>query len=356
MFLFRKGMVDDARLFIASMTLALLSTPEQIKQDKKGMNSVLNQLLQLVMGAAKGHRFRRNGFHVSEPLAVLVKLFVVEERTLDYVLCHAETKPTSDMVSTIGLFVSLLDTFAKARKGDDRLEQFTLIALVNILWSISFQPTYSAELIRHEQMISTIRSLLEHEDQQELLEQYKPRSMESLEQAARGILHNLNLDNKPDVSSQGNESAEQIQPSRKSEKPWLMISYCHGDDAFCTRVLDLFGTSKEPWQIWIDRTHCQSAHDLWESIAEGMERASIIVCLLSEQYFESKSCRQEFIYAVDSLKKPIVPVLLENFAPKGWLGQWNFIVLQVVVSLLSARDSHVRLEIHPLSRSSGTKS
>ena len=289
------------------------------------MNSVLNQLLQLVMGAAKGDRFRRNGFHVSEPLGVLVKLFVVEERTLDYVLCHAETKPASDMVSTIRLFVSLLDSFAKARKGDDRLEQFTLIALVNILWSISFQPVYSAELIRHEQMISTIRSLLEHEDQQEWLEQYKPRSMESLEQAARGILHNLNLDSKADVSSQGSESAAPIQSSHESEKPWIMISYCHSDNAFCTRVLDLFASSKESWQVWIDRTHCQAANDLWESIAEGMERASIIVCLLSEQYFESKSCRQEFIYAVDSLKKPIVPVLVGNFAPKGWLGKCSMI-------------------------------
>ena len=52
-----------------------------------------------------------------------------------------------------------------------------------------------------------------------------------------------------------------------------------------------------------------------------MERAGVIVCLVSSQYFESKSCRQEFIYAVDSLKRRIIPVLLENFEPKGWLGK-----------------------------------
>ncbi|CAF1546264.1 unnamed protein product [Rotaria sp. Silwood1] len=111
------------------MALALLSTPEELKRDKKGMNIVLNQLLQIVIDAAKSDRYRRDGFHVSEPLGVLVKMFVVEERTFDYVLCHAETQPSSDMDSTIRLFASLLFKFADALKGTDRLEQFTLIAL-----------------------------------------------------------------------------------------------------------------------------------------------------------------------------------------------------------------------------------
>ena len=328
-FLFRKGAVEDSRLFVASMTLALLSTPEQIKEDKKGMNSVLNQLLQLVMLAGKAERFRRNGFHVSEPLGVLVKLFVVEERTLDYVLCHAETEPASDMVSTIRLFLSLLMSFANALKGIDRLEQLTLIALVNIFWSISFQPTYSAELVQQEQFISTIRSFLEHENEQEILDQYKPRSMESVTQAVHGILHNLNLDNKSEASSQESESAAPAQSTKENEKPWIMISYCHGDNAFCTRVLDLFATSKDAFQIWIDRTHCQGANDLWETIAEGMERASVIVCLLSDQYLESKSCRQEFIYAADSLKKTIVPVLQKDFSAKGWLGECSTVRLTI---------------------------
>jgi hypothetical protein len=99
-----------------------------------------------------------------------------------------------------------------------------------------------------------------------------------------------------------------------------MISYCHDNNAFCGEILDLLGKRDDAFGIWIDRTHCEGAVDLWESIADGMERACVIVCLLSGQYFESKSCRQEFIYAADSLKRRIVPVLLENFEPKGWLG------------------------------------
>ena len=178
------------------MALALLSTPEQLKSDKKSMNTILNQLLQLVKDAAKRDRRRREGFHVSEPLAVMVKIFVVEERTLDYVLCHAETDPPSDTISTIGLFINLLFEFRDALKGTDRLHRFTLIALLNILWSISFQPNYSQELINNQELITTLRQFIESADKKDILEQYKPRSMEGIKEAAHGILHNLNLENK----------------------------------------------------------------------------------------------------------------------------------------------------------------
>lgn len=109
--------------------------------------------------------------------------------------------------------------------------------------------------------------------------------------------------------------------NRTEKKPWIMISYCHADDNFCTQVLNLLIKYNDTFNIWIDRTHCQGAEDLWELIAEGMENASVIVSLLSNQYFESKSCRKEFIYATDSLKKKVLPVLIESFEPKGWLGE-----------------------------------
>jgi hypothetical protein len=182
------------------MALALLSTPEQLKHDKKGINIVLNKLLQLVMDAAKGDRDRRDGFHVSEPLGILVKMFVVEERTLDYVLCHAETEPPTDMVSTIHLFISLFLKFFDALKETDRLKQFTLIALINILWSISFQPNYAQELIINQDLIEKIKTFTGDDNQLEILEQYKPRSMEGIKKAAQGILLNLNIDiNKNDI-------------------------------------------------------------------------------------------------------------------------------------------------------------
>lgn len=176
------------------MILALLSTPDQLKRDKKGLNNVLNQLLQLVIDASKGNQYRSDGIHVSEPLCVLVKMFVVEERTLDYVLCHAETEPPSDMVSTIQLFISLLLAFPNAMKTTDLLEQFTLIAILNILWSISFQSNYVREMMQNPKFIEQIKTINDDHGEREILEQYKPRSMEGIREATYGILHNLNID------------------------------------------------------------------------------------------------------------------------------------------------------------------
>ncbi|CAF1128641.1 unnamed protein product [Rotaria sordida] len=315
---------ENSRSLVASMALALLSTPEQLKTDKKGMNIVLNQLLQLVMNATKSDEYRHDGFHVSEPLAVMVKMFVVEERTLDYVLCHAETEPSSDMFSTIHLFASLLFDFSQALKGTNRLEQFTLIAIFNILWSISFQPIYAQELIKNQQLIETIKHFIDENYEQKILEQYKPRSMEGIKEAAHGILHNLKIDNQIETTFNNQSTVLDALISNPlkdiSSKPWIMISYCHDNNTFCDTILSFLSKRNDAFDIWIDRTHCQTAGDLWESIADGMERACIIVCLVSSQYFESKSCRKEFIYAADTLKKTIVPVLLENFKPKGWLG------------------------------------
>lgn len=108
---------------------------------------------------------------------------------------------------------------------------------------------------------------------------------------------------------------------RISGKPMIMISYCHDNNSFCGELLHVLNTRNDEFDIWIDRTHLQGSEDLWELIADGIEQSSVIVCLLSRQYFESKSCRKEFVYTSDSVKKKIVPVLLENFEPKGWLGK-----------------------------------
>ncbi|CAF3678741.1 unnamed protein product [Rotaria sp. Silwood1] len=307
------------------MALALLSTPEELKQNKKGMNTVLDQLLQLVIDAAKSDRYRRDGFHISEPLGILVKMFVVDERTIDYVLCHAETQPPSDIHSTIHLFASLLFQFADVLKAADRVKQFTLLALLNIFWSISFQEDYLSELIQDQELIVAIQKFANNDQGEEILEQYKPRSMEGVKEAAHGILHNLNRNNKSEIIINDNNTSLNVHVSdpigKTPKKPSIMISYAHGDNAFCSQVLDLLNRYSNVFELWIDRTHCQGVEDLWESIADGMEQASIIICLLSNQYFESKSCRKEFVYATDSLKKKILPVLIETFEPKGWLGE-----------------------------------
>ncbi|CAF3090716.1 unnamed protein product [Rotaria sp. Silwood2] len=306
------------------MALALLFSPEQLKNNNEDMNDVLDQLLQHTIDAANNQRFRdTTGFHVSEPLAVMVKLFVVDERTLDYILCNAKTDPPSDISSTISQLSWLLVVFYNAREKNDQLTQITLIAIMNILWSISFQAQYRPYLSNDNKLAMFIITDLAKGDYEESTHWYKPRSMESIRNAARGILDNLGkttdgIDREIDDSSNRISTAKtDANPIVKSS---IMISYCHENKEFCGKLLELLSTYSDKFDVWIDQNHCQSASDLWESIAIGMEEAQIIVCLVSNHYFQSKSCRRELTYAVETLKKPVVPVLLESIEPKGWLG------------------------------------
>ncbi|CAF0943412.1 unnamed protein product [Rotaria sp. Silwood1] len=148
--------------------------------------------------------------------------------------------------------------------------------------------------------------------------------MESIRNAARGILYNLDkvIDGTNREAEDSGNQFNTIQTVISStDKPSIMISYCHENKEFCGKLLELLSTHRDEFDVWIDQTHCQSASDLWEVIAYGMEQAHVIVCLVSNHYYESKSCRREFTYAVETLKKPIVPVLLEDIEPKGWLGK-----------------------------------
>jgi len=72
------------------------------------------------------------------------------------------------------------------------------------------------------------------------------------------------------------------------------------------------------------QAHDAIAHsdDLWEEIARAMELATVIVLIVSKEYYDSKSCRQELSYAADTLKKRIVPVYApsQQYRASGWLG------------------------------------
>jgi len=70
----------------------------------------------------------------------------------------------------------------------------------------------------------------------------------------------------------------------------------------------------------VDFAYCHS-EDLWEEIAEAIEKSDVILFLMSKDYQDSKSCRQEVMYAKDSLKKRFIPIYIKkDFVPTGWLG------------------------------------
>ncbi len=247
---------------------------------------------------------------------MFTKLFV-DDHSLEYVLGHAETDPPLTVSSTIDLFVKLIIEFRGAFADTKQLGQFTCTAVLNILWSISFQDRYKTKLQQNKDFLHIIKSLAT-DDGRKVVDQYIPRSMESVSNAVNGILYNLNEGS--DDEKAAITADTHFIPSADIEKPMIMISYSHGNNQFCDKILAEFEKNQKLFEIWIDRDHCSSSDDLWEKIARGIAQSRIVVFLLSQEYFNSKSCRKEANFAIRR-EKSIVPVYIGEPGDCDWLGK-----------------------------------
>ena len=248
-------------------------------------------------------------------MAVFAKLFV-DDHTVEYVLDHAETVPSLTVSSTIAVFVDLLLKFLDALVSGDKLKQFTCWALLNVLWSISFHERYKTKLKENKDLLPLLSSMAKQGDK--ILQQYVPRSMESASKAVEGILHNLG------VFTVINEIVKDIPENISTvsdAKPMIMISYCHENDAFCDKILAELKKSKDIFDIWIDRDHCTSHEGMWEKIARGIKSSQLVLSLISDAYYGSKSCRKEFNFAIKR-DKYIIPVYIGEPGECDWLGRY----------------------------------
>jgi hypothetical protein len=60
--------------------------------------------------------------------------------------------------------------------------------------------------------------------------------------------------------------------------------------------------------------------DALDSMAEAVEKASVVLICMTENYKESSNCQIEAKYTL-ALKKPFVPLKLQSkYQPRGWLG------------------------------------
>lgn len=328
---------------LCCMILALLSTPEQIKNDRKRMNNALDQLLQSVSNASKSEEYKDDGFHISEPLVVLVKLFN-DDRALDYILQHAQVE--LDASSTLEFFVNLLLKFNDTVSSEkDPLKQLTCTALVNILWSVSFQDHYQYKRqLKNNQylmiLLEKFSNSIEINDTVASRTQYVPKYIESIQTAAKGILLNIyekvstvNMENHSTLLSAPNgepviemlvpqpiQAQHSVVDTNNSNKPMIMISYSHDDKTLCYQLEEELKRN-EQFDVWIDKNYCATG-DSWEHIARGIKQSQVILCLITKHY-TSKSVRREVIYAIDRLDKPLLPVFVLKPDLPEWLGMDN---------------------------------
>jgi hypothetical protein len=326
------------------MIVALLSTSEQIKNDRKRMNNILDQLLQIIVDASKRPpRYQSGGWHISEPLIVLVRL-ICYDRTLDYILQHAQVE--FEESSTAEFLIKILSKFHKEVRAEDPLKLSTCTALCNILWSISLRPQYKQELQENKEFKLLIEKIATEEVATNS-GQYVPKYIENIQKAADGILCNIKNNNQVNipsvtVSERRRSVIGALVPRTLTDiKPSIMISYAHSDSNVCTQLYNELVKNNQQFDIWIDWKNSKTGY-LWGKIADGIENSSVILCLLSNKYYESKSCQQEFVYAHDHLKKPVIPVYILDDKPPGWLGMLR----NKLFTKDQAEMSHFELEIH----------
>ena len=97
----------------------------------------------------------------------------------------------------------------------------------------------------------------------------------------------------------------------------VMLSYQWDHQVQVKCVHDLL--TKLGIKCWMDISGGMGA-DIYESMAEGVSKASVVVCFMSQKYQESENCMLEAKYA-KQCGVSIVPVMIEGggWKPSGWL-------------------------------------
>jgi hypothetical protein len=168
----------------------------------------------------------------------------------------------------------------------------SIIVLANIFWSISFQDQYKNELIENMQLITEFELFSDAVISYTFLS----RQIFPLRRAIDGIKQNL-------------------YPSKPTAIPTthsLMISYSYADLDFYRKLHEILSKNSK-------LSICPDA-DNWKQIAQNIEQADLVLCLISNNFAINKSCRQELIYVRDILEKPCILIYIDrHYEPIGWL-------------------------------------
>lgn len=90
---------------------------------------------------------------------------------------------------------------------------------------------------------------------------------------------------------------------------FIFLSYPHKIDDLAYKYIEAL--QKEGYRVWFD-TGLQLGEDYNAMIATKIEECQIFLALLTKEYYESKYCRKELIYAYEKCDQKVVPVYLGN--------------------------------------------
>jgi hypothetical protein len=95
----------------------------------------------------------------------------------------------------------------------------------------------------------------------------------------------------------------------------IMISYCQSDKELCSKI---YNRLKEAnfYRVLFEKDNIHP-----ESMAKAIEKSSIVIICLSNQYRNTNACRLEAEYA-EKRERSIVPVKVDRgYKPVGWLNK-----------------------------------
>ncbi|CAF2807432.1 unnamed protein product, partial [Rotaria sp. Silwood2] len=289
---------------LLDLILILVVDPDELYADEIN-NGTINQVLSIIKNISKSTEFQYKGCHISELLIALMKL-CTNDNIIDYILQQNQCQTL--FLTTLKIFLFNIEN---KNIDDDNLNSYVLaiMALANIIWSISFHDRYKNELIQNINILKKLEIFRENDTINYVLPQiYISHHMSSLRRTIDGIWHNLypllpiKLENKSNNNRQMTYS--------------LMISYSHVNINFCQQLYDILSTIPK-LSISID---INTGKYLWKEISQTIEQSDLVLFLLSKDFFYDKSCRQELIYVTDTLKKLFFPIFIDqDFKPTDWL-------------------------------------
>src|ERR1035438_1342599 len=99
-------------------------------------------------------------------------------------------------------------------------------------------------------------------------------------------------------------------PASMPESPRIFISYAHRDGGSLAARLqrDLQGRG---FDVWLDRQRLKGGDRWTNEIEDGLDRAQVVLALLSDGSFTSDTCRAEQGWALDA-SKCVIPLRVQS--------------------------------------------
>ena len=178
---------------------------------------------------------------------------------------------------------------------ETRFSRTEVQSILDIIWSMSFQNELRKKIKNRDAIISLIRALTSGEK----------TIGDEIIKSATGILWNL----------------EKLDENRKSSETYssqkhIMISYCWEQKVLARMIKNKLVEAGK--RVWIDTTNMSG--DVFNTMADAVEKASHVICCVSEDYANSRFCQQEIKYACLQRKKLIFVKLSAGYKANSWLG------------------------------------